>query len=904
MNIRSAPGDEGARIKHWTSDVSVEAAEKLTQTYADILGAIINASDLTVAQIDTSLKTDDNQDNKVSQEVPKEQQVQVQEVPVNNQPPATSGVLVTQQSIHPDTYRNIVKDCVHGVIDEMFKNGNLVSYAPNPNQVSEVVGRRLGHLTPTNGAELNPESPETQAQSTTDDETESSSMSRSLRSLWAPLLGITEKEIRNNDSFFVLGGDSILAMELARAARDAGLPLTVADIFGTPVFSEMMELVIIAASKRNYNGNQSGSTTENDSELAEIEQEQTRRFSLIKAANAEAFIQDYICPRIGVFRGGIVDVLPVTDFQAMAVAGSLVKSRWMLNYITFDGQGFLDLRRIRNSAIKLVQHFDILRTVFVPCGNRFLQVVLRNLRPQIHVCDTDEDFDAYTERLRSQSSSGTMRLGEPYVQFTILRKPSGNAHRIIMRLSHAQYDGVCLPKMIEVFKAGYEGRKSLPSTPFSNYVREAANHEHYDYWQGLLRGSSMTSIVRRDQPEYSTSNMSTTVLKKTIKLPALASKNITTATVLKAAWSLTLSHLLDRTDIVFGNLISGRNVGIADVESIVGPCLNIIPVRIKLDPKMSALDLLRKVQSQQVASMPYESLGFREVVRQCTEWPEWTYFSSIVQHQNLAQDVELRLDRTKYKVGYKGAQDTLSDMTVVSTPKDKESVEVALDFIENGPVPKEFAQKALDTLCSIAQKLAASPGAAIPYQSTTTTDVRQQQPMGIEPAQQAASPQQDTTALQGLTKDEMFAIASTLTRAWRIVLPTERTPHNTQPSHNERKNTSAIRLETCFHDLGGDLISLASLQQFLAGEGYEVRLDDLMERPTLGAMVLLLAGLKQAENKTKVEEPQQQSVTEGAQEAPNEAAQQAQKTRRSSILTKPLSKSMGIMKKLASRKAR
>ena len=840
VNIRSAPGDEGARIKHWTSEVSVEEAEKLTQTYADILGAMIDSSDLTIAQVDSFVKGDQSQQlgQTKATEPLTEGAVKHDRVKAIEESPAGPEISTVPQSIHPHVYRDIVKECVRGVIDELFKNGNLIQYNPTTSQVSEAVGRRLDHLTPANAKEPITETVDSMTKfgessfPSGSDIEQSPSMSKALRSLWGPLLGVVEKDIHGTDSFFVLGGDSILAMELARTAREIGLPLTVADIFGFPVFSDMADFMTNAAQKRKYvNGTHDSDITEDESTLEENDQERCGRFSLLKAANVEAFIQDYICPRIGVFRGGIIDVLPVTDFQGLAVAGSLVKSRWMLNYITFDGQSFLDLERIRKSAIQLVRHFDILRTVFVPCGDRFFQVVLRNLRPQIQVHEIDEDFDSFTDRMRNQVSNVHLGLGQPYVQFTILKKPSGHAHRIILRISHAQYDGVCLPKMIEAFKAGYEGQNLEPSPTFSNYVREAAggaSREHYDYWQELLQGSKMTSVVQRDQPDYSSSpDLKISVMKKLIKLPSLTSKNITPATVLKAAWALVLAQLLGKSDILFGNLISGRNVGVSQVESIVGPCLNIIPVRVKLESKWTALDLLRRIQSQQVASMPYEALGFRDVVRQCTDWPEWTYFSTVIQHQNLAQDVTLRLDRTKYKVGMIGAQDTLSDVSVVSTPKEGDMVEIALGFVENSNIPRAFIEKALDSMCALAQRFASNPNASISFPAPGTSALFQP----FSPVQR--TPQVHKNALLSLNRSEMFELASTLTRAWRLVLPS-----------SSKRDGSAIALETSFYDLGGDLICLASLTTILEGEGYNVCLDDLMETSTVGEQIALLADRK------------------------------------------------------------
>ena len=661
-------------------------------------------------------------------------------------------------------------------------------------------------------------------------------------------------------------------MALARAAREAGLTLTVADVFRSPTLSDMAEMIAVSTENKEKERklNEAMIASKREAALANTGENQPARFSLLRAANTDAFIQDYLCPKVGVFRIGIVDAFPVTDFQALAITGSLLEPRWMLNYLFFDGVGFVDINRLRKAASALVQHFDILRTVFISCGNSFLQVVLKSIRPHVLVYETDTDLDEYTRQLRQESPSAYPRLGEPYIQFMVIKKLNSSAHRIVIRLSHAQYDGVCLPKIVEAFKIAYEAKETLPesSPPFSNYVKEAtagnASQGNYEYWNGLLKGSSMTQIVPREQPKYSGTGRTETVLKKTIDLPALASKNVTTATMLKAAWALVLAQMSGRSDVVFGNLISGRNAAVDDVESIVGPCLNIVPVRVQIEPKWTALDLLRRIQNQQVAGMAFESLGFREIIQHCTDWPEWTYFSSIVQHQNLSEDVSLDLDKVKYKVGFLGQQDTLADLSIMSTPKGEDVVEVALGFVEDGQIPPTVAQAALELTCSLAQQLAHNPknsltsmlaaspldGIAMPrgaqseIQPTANSGPQQQQqhPPPPPPAPDSRIQAQAISTLRGLEKSDLYYLADTLTRSWRMVLPIS---NNTDRDRN--KALAALTFESNFYNAGGDIVALGSLTSILESEGYIVRLEELIARPTVGQQVALLAADRAAQ---------------------------------------------------------
>lgn len=884
----------------------------MTRTYANVLGAILDHADQTISQMD-------NATNKASDQItPKQPTVAFAKEPVQDgdsvpveKTQANQGATLGKELKRPmfprqrtreiikatiaetidelpnrpnlprQKTRDIIKAAVGETIEQLKKSGSLVRRVSNSATLSELVGRQVHSRNTSNatGTDTKDIMSSSEPRETTNNsrykEEPPEEICNVLRSLWSPLLSIAEEDIRPNNSFFGLGGDSILAMELARGAREHNLTLTVADIFGSPTFSDMARILAASAKKRQerIDGAQTAILSDIKRELVPAVEPEDTRFALVDSTNTEAFIQDYICPKIGVFRGGIVDAFPVTDFQALAVAGTLVESRWMLNYFTFDGSGFLDLERLRRSASKLVKQFDILRTVFIPCGNRFFQVQLRHVRPQVFVYETEEDFADYTQRLRDESPEASPKLGEPYVQFIVLRKPSSHAHRIILRMSHAQYDGVCLPKIMEAFQAGYEGRP-LPPSPiqFAKYVLEGsgnASSGHYEYWKSLLQGSTMTSVVYREQPNYGASELKSKTLKKTIKLPALTTRNITTATIIKAAWTSALAQLSGRSDIVFGNLISGRNVAVEGVESIVGPCLNILPVRITLDPTWTALDLLRRVQNQQVASMPYESLGFREIVQHCTDWPEWTYFPTMIQHQNLAQDSTLSLDRTKYKVGCLGAQDTLADLTVVSTPKGNDDVEVCMGFIDDGSMVPQFVDTALDLLCSLAQSFAATPGLRLPWALAAVPGAPPGSNTKPLTHQHTDVPKADSPRLEpmlrGLRKRDVSDLADLLTRAWRMVLPPakQHPPSSASPSSSSPSAAVVLDLYSSFYELGGDLIGLASLTAFLEGEGFEVRLEDLIKRPTLGEQVALLSGRRDAETVGRLSSARQSLDAEG-----------------------------------------
>lgn len=337
----------------------------------------------------------------------------------------------------------------------------------------------------------------------------------------------------------------------------------------------------------------------------------------------------------------------------------------------------------------------------------------------------------------------------------------------------------------------------------------------------------MTNIVSRERPNYTLLTDESTVLKKTVRLPSLSSKNITAATILKAAWSLVLAQTSATSDVTFGNIVSGRNAVVPGLASVVGPCLNINPVRIKLQTGWTALDLLQNVQSQQVANMPYESLGFREIVQHCTDWPDWTSFSSVLQHQNFERSQELQLGNINYHVGAAGVQGDLADISIVSVPRNGDDVEITISFAQHGAVSSAFAERLLNMLCTTAGNISRKPAMKLPSPSQL-----QRMPRQTADEIRRVSEDSSSTVLDVLTESEMLELSNTVSHAWQLVLP------------KLQGKPAALSSKSSFFDLGGDVVGLAQVAALLESDGFEVRLEDLIDHSILSRQIALLAPQK------------------------------------------------------------
>ncbi|KAJ5898281.1 hypothetical protein N7504_008569 [Penicillium tannophilum] len=834
VNVDISRGGEGIMLRYWSDVVSDEQAQALVDTIARVFTGFIESPTATIASSNfggsavEELASESNYSQSTSNEKVK---------PVVD---ALDGVAI----------QKIIDNRVHEIIGQMLREGKLMVPQIQTSGLSA-----YGHTDdgidspyPLEGNQGADDSGVCSATSRCSEEGMSADVERRLWNLWSTALGLSPNVVRHQDSFFKLGGDSITAMKMVSAAREDGLVLTVADVFNNPVFEDMLTTVRAAnVTQQILNADLQSAHKEvpsfpNSTPTTLAPTPSSESISVLRPTMAvdDDSVQRGICPKIGVFKGGIADVLPVTDFQAMSLTATLFKSRWMLNYFFLEGNGPLDLRRLRESCLKVVDAFDILRTVFVCFHDQFFQVVLRKIRPSIFVYDTDKDLDEFTMTLQQRDREYGPREGEQYVQFYVVKKKGSDQHRIMIRLSHTQYDGVCLSKIMSAIKHSYEGSPLPPVTSYASYLRQlpgTIGPDHYNHWSKLMKGSQMTQVVRRKGTTMFQNIGAFTEIKKTIEIPPTALGNVTVATVMQAAWALTLAKLSSQSDVVFGLTISGRNATVPGIESTVGPCVNVIPVRVNFNDRWTGLELFRYLQDQQVSNMPFESLGFREIIKHCTDWPSWTYFTTSVFHQNVDYQGELELDNTKYRMGGAGVNDNFADLTMVSRPAGDRNLDISLGYSEKGPILPAFAEKVLDMVCETAQSLIANPSTALPSPNMLCS----LPPQVVDDLPRTSDEHFLSAHLKSRSIAELLVHSDILSRSWHQVLPPRASNTTVDPDTDDKPaNQASFQLDSSFFDLGGDIFNMAQLTWLLEQEGLKVRLEDLLEHPSfLGQMAVL-----------------------------------------------------------------
>ncbi|KAF2801822.1 peptide synthetase [Mytilinidion resinicola] len=440
-----------------------------------------------------------------------------------------------------------------------------------------------------------------------------SAKQRKLLRIWSRTLQINESEIGLTDSFFQLGGDSIGAMKLVSETRLEGLGLSVAQVFKARTLYEMANIV-------------------EDFQPSETVVKPHIPFAALDVPDVESFLAESIKPVLADPSWTVVDVLPARPLQEIAVQGTVKLPRYSVRYEAFYLDSAIDHELLFRSCQELVSRNEILRTIFVEAAGSCYGVVLQDLQVELSEFSIEGDVKDFCHKYCDLDVQTRMPLGTPFVKFAFVQGEDGNSC-LIFRISHAQYDEICLPIMLRQLSAIYQGQTSPETLPFSSFVNRVVRETtptSIPYWRKLLQGSSM-SLLRPDIPLESRKAVS---FYKTVDISA-RSKDITIATLPTAAWALCLARRLSTQDVTFGEVVSGRNIDLPNADAVIGPCWQYVPTRVKFEDGWTALDLLNHVQRQHIASAPFESMGLKEIVEKCTDWPSSVdWFDSVV-HQDV-----------------------------------------------------------------------------------------------------------------------------------------------------------------------------------------------------------------------------------------------------------------------------
>ncbi|WP_405145010.1 non-ribosomal peptide synthase/polyketide synthase [Sphaerisporangium sp. NBC_01403] len=439
-----------------------------------------------------------------------------------------------------------------------------------------------------------------------------------LCGLFADVLGL--ERVGAEDDFFTLGGDSIVAMQLVSRARGAGLVISPRDVFR---HKTVASLAAVAGVPGTANGTANGSLGGGIHSTLDGTASPAALVTLTEGERAELPVT------------GVAGVLPLTPlqvgllFHASFDSGDDGPDVYTVQ-VSYEIDGPLDAARLREAGQALLDRHDNLRAGFrYLSSGRPVAVVPRTVALPWREADLSELGEPAREARWTRYLAQERRRftpSEPPLLRLMLVRPGPGRHRLILSHQHLLLDGWSIPQLMRELGDLYAhgpGSGSPAAAPYREYLAWLARQDAgvtADAWAEALDGlEDPTHLAPADPnrapvvPETHTTHVTREV---TEALSALArSRGLTVNTLVQGAWSILLSRLTGRDDVVFGATVSGRPPELDGVESMIGLFINTIPVRVRVRDGESLAAFLDRLQDEQSRLIAHQHAGLADVQR-------------------------------------------------------------------------------------------------------------------------------------------------------------------------------------------------------------------------------------------------------------------------------------------------
>lgn len=423
----------------------------------------------------------------------------------------------------------------------------------------------------------------------------SNEIEHQLCASWSEILGIPADKIGINDSFFALGGDSIMATRLAYTITETmGKSLSVANVFEANTIALQSKWLM----QPSEDSHEIVTRLPNDSNPVSFAQERLLFIEQFENGTSAYNINIHMeLPRT------VEQTALIQALQAVVIRHGMLRT-------LIDGE---------HKGIRLQ------RTVTKKQAMDLLQI------KQVEFVTREEMDSALMDEERHVFALD--RELPIRIALTCCDEDSESLY-LTMVVHHTCFDGwswLVLQRDLNVLFANYNQRNSWAQLPkltlnyaeFATWQRETLSGEKLnklnDYWLSKLNDYEplhlQSDFPRPVQFDYQGKAVDFSIDKQqTDDLRALAQQlDISFYSVLVGAYCLMLSHYTNQRDIIIGIPFANRSRN--EFKDMVGFFANLLVLRIHVDPELSLTDYLKSVSREIIGTQMHQEMPFEQLVK-------------------------------------------------------------------------------------------------------------------------------------------------------------------------------------------------------------------------------------------------------------------------------------------------
>ncbi|WP_241845396.1 non-ribosomal peptide synthetase [Streptomyces silvensis] len=453
---------------------------------------------------------------------------------------------------------------------------------------------------------------------------------RTLAGVFADLLHV--ERVGLDDSFFALGGDSILSIQLVGAARKEGLRFTPQDVFRQRTVRGLLSVAGQGAAGADALDT---SAPDPDPASGSVALVPGADWPVTPLQEGLLFLSQYDAQS-----GPTYDAQSATQSGTQSAthsapqSGTRSGSRGDAASDTLDPYhvqvvirltGAVDLARLRAALDLVTERHAPLRTAFTGVDGTWTQRAESGVQADL------TELDLRRRRPKERGRRARRRVEDerirrfdlaaaPLLRCVLIRHDDTTSD-LVLTAHHLVVDGWSVPLLVREVLHGYGGTALADAPHYPDHLRWLAAQDRAgarEAWRDALDGITGPTLLAPghsggDLPEEYTLHLDAGL---TGRIAAFArERDLTLSTLLQTAWALVLGAHTGRRDVVFGTVVAGRPPEVPGATEMIGLFVNTVPVRVRTRPEETVEALLARVRDEFTALLPHHHLGLSDIQR-------------------------------------------------------------------------------------------------------------------------------------------------------------------------------------------------------------------------------------------------------------------------------------------------
>ncbi|MFT6100726.1 MAG: amino acid adenylation domain-containing protein, partial [Arenicella sp.] len=434
-----------------------------------------------------------------------------------------------------------------------------------------------------------------------------------LSGLWGELLEVDRVGV--NDNFFILGGNSQLAIQLKARLQQEGLLVSISDLFGAPTLEALASLV--SEIERDASDSQFSYVIPAQCESIDLEM-----LPLLDGLNFNQDTLDEIISKIPGGAKNIQDIYPLAANQLGLFLHHTLSTSDDIYVLPnlFSVESASHFESFISNLNIIIERHDVLRTAIIWRDLALpVQVVCRTVELPIEwltFADKQGVEDAMIQRCKPSGLWLDLEQA-PLVRIEVARDNHSDQHFVLIKIHHSILDHVGLDLIFSELAQLQNGNQSdlNPAPRYRDFVAYSLKYAETSTAERFFT-QRLSDIVDPSLP-FGLQNIRDNGLN--IEHLVVPLKNglsaqirsvmrllkLTPASLFHAAWSLVLSASTNQKNIVFGTVLSGRSDAFKGSENGVGLFLNTLPLRVQIADQ-DILSFVSEVQTNLIDLLAVE----------------------------------------------------------------------------------------------------------------------------------------------------------------------------------------------------------------------------------------------------------------------------------------------------------